>query len=173
LHLTGSVCAWISDAAASPPGGISIAIQPLVTPSARLLRIWSCTASGSFVLEFSLSQLNTLANQATAVTIMSRRNPEEYVTSTSSSFALASLAAGRSLSHSTSNGYTSTSMWVGTKTDAIWNSCGYSQAFDQFPFWACNNGNGLHISSALCGWKSDGVTPNGGIGVYLNLPNYS
>jgi hypothetical protein len=172
LHLTTDCCNWISyDCGNSPPGGISIAIQPLVKPPVRYLRIWSCTAAGQYALDFALSQIQTFASQATAVTIMSRTNPDEYVTSTSSSFALQSLQNGKSLSHSISNGYTSTSQWVGTKTDQIWNSCGNSQSFDVTVFWACNNGGGLHITSTLCGWTSSGTPPPGGIGVYLHMPN--
>jgi hypothetical protein len=172
LHLEKNCCNWVSDCKSSPQGGITVAIQPLVTPPARFLRIWSCTSSGVWGLDFPLSQIQTLASQATAITIMSRNNPDEYVTTTSSSFALQSLQSGKTISHTTTNGYTSSSQWVGTKTDAIWNSCGWTDSFDVTAYWACNNGNGLHLTKSVCGWTSAGIAPPGGIGIYLHLPTY-
>jgi hypothetical protein len=172
LHLTKDCCNWVSDCTKSPPGGITIAIQPLVQPPARYLRIWSCTTSGVWGLDFPLSQIQTLASQATAVTIMSRRNPDEYVTSTSSSFALQSLQSGKTISHSTNGGFTSTAHWIGTKVDATWNSCGQGSAFDVTAYWACNNGNGLHLTKSVCGWTSAGIAPTGGIGIYLHMNTY-
>jgi len=123
-------------------------------------------------MDFSLAVISSFATEATAVTIMTRRNPEEYVTSTSSSFALQSLAAGKSLSHSTTNGYTQTTQWVGTRTDNVWNSCGTVQTFDSIPYWACNNGDGIHLSPTICGWTASGIAPTGGIGIYLHMPTY-
>jgi hypothetical protein len=172
LHLRPGVCNWNSDGTTSPAGGISISIQPILKPPARFLRIWSCTASGSYSMEFPLSQIISLAGQAYAITIMSRNNAAEYITTTSSSFALTSLRAGKTISFDVNGGYTSAGQWVGTKTDQTWNSCGYQQGFDAAAYWACNNGNGLHLTPTVCGWSSQGVPPSGGIGIYLHMPTY-
>jgi hypothetical protein len=169
LHIISSICAWTS-AGSTPPGGISVGVKLSTAIPDRIVRIWSCTGSGSYSQDYALSVIQQLAQAASGVLIMSRNNPEEYVFAGANSKALNSLKLGKSLSFGTNGEFTSTNDWAGTKTENMWNSCGWTQSFDQIPYWACNNGNGLHLSTSICGWTSAGTPPSGGIGIYLYVP---
>eukprot|EP01123_Difflugia_compressa_P011349 TRINITY_DN44_c0_g1_i5.p1 TRINITY_DN44_c0_g1~~TRINITY_DN44_c0_g1_i5.p1 ORF type:complete len:521 (-),score=82.81 TRINITY_DN44_c0_g1_i5:52-1614(-) len=168
LHLTEQTCSWTSSGN-TPNGGITVAVTPSKPAPYRLVRIWSCSPGTPNAADFNLDTIKGLANYAKGITIMSRANSEEYVTTKSStSYALASLKQGKSLSFTTTGGYAIVDDWIGSKVTQIWNSCGTPSDFTTTPYWSCNNGNGLHLTATSCGWTSSTSTP-GGIGVYIHL----
>jgi len=141
-------------------------------------QIYGCDNTGGKYF-YSFSSIQQAAQSATQVLVTFPSGG--YAVSNANSYPITQLRSLQTISYPTS-GYASptivSSAWTysGTTTNllnALWNSCGAVSSISSsggMLFWACNNGNGLHLSASLCTWSaSAGYTAP--IQVFINVPS--